>query len=643
MDITKQLTYGLNLRKHLESNLMSLKKENLKPLRNILNINKYKNSECDEIRGEKKKNIKKSESIKFPKFCSDPNLVSSYMKENEINIEYVNFSGKIDPIRFFEDIVEIKQIGIGFRSSGEEGTIVSEDNNGQRSQNKSEGGNEKNSLEETRHNAPTLELVQGKTTKQQKQHIENTTLQRTDYDKLFHTIKETFGFKKPTKIQKICIPTIISGCNTICISQTGSGKTCAFLIPLLIILKLGSLKTEWKEVTVSLGIKKEGSVDVLTQGVESKFTGVENKFTEVENKSTGVENKSTGVENNSCFFIRSLIVVPTNELARQIYDQSLILFEGFPEFRVLHLTREDEVKEHIDVSVCTPLILLHLIEKKRVSLSKCIFIVFDEVDKLFEVNFLSHVNNLLQEIQNKKMQKIFTTATMPGCTRSFISTLCTNYAVVYFGQNINMINRNVKQELVYVNNEEEKTMVLRNLIRSGGIHIPVLIFVDGIAKAKMVYTNLCRSGIGRGGDGGEREKILHIAMLTSEKTKEERKKIFQELREGRIWYLVCTDIMSRGIDIHGIETVINYDVCYDKYNYIHRVGRACRSDKGEFGKAITLFTHQNVKYMKDIVKFVKSSGTRVPSYLENFPFKRGRKFGFYAAKKKGSRGGGRRA
>ncbi|CAA9987108.1 RNA-helicase, putative [Plasmodium knowlesi strain H] len=585
MEVAKQLTYGLNLRRCLKNeDLMSLKKENLKPLKNIFNISKGN----DKTKGEEKesngKEIKEKhertvELLDFSEFSADPNLVANYMKSNKINIEFVNFTGSMVPIRFFKDIsVESSEEEVGV--SGIPTTWVEEK--------KKDGGT-----------TPT--------------NVERITLPRNDYQKLMNTIKNTFGFKSPTNIQKICIPTIMRGWNTICISQTGSGKTCAFLIPLLIRLICSSIEEQ-----------KQHQVESVVVDSVSKEKGPHSL--------SGKENnpESDAEEKKNCTAIRSLIVVPTNELASQIYDQASILFEAFPQFAVLHLTKEDQVKEEefIDVCICTPLILIHLIETKKVTLSRCMFIVFDEVDKLFEVNFLDHVKKLLKVIQKRKIQKVFTTATLPGRTRSFISTLCPTYALVYFGQSINSVNRNVKQELLYVNNEEEKGLVLRNLVVGGGLHIPVLVFVNGVEKAKKVHDTLRCALSGVASIGAE-----HVALLTSERTKEERMQVFKKLREGHIWYLVCTDVLSRGIDVHGIETVINYDVCYDKYSYIHRVGRACRSDS-EGGKAITFFMQQDVRHMKEIIKFVKSSGTEVPAYLQNFPFRASRGLGFHATGKK---------
>ncbi|SBT86644.1 ATP-dependent RNA helicase ROK1, putative [Plasmodium malariae] len=697
MDVARQLMYGLNLKGLFKNdNFLSLKEENLKPLRNILKIKKK--NELDDNDNKKKKFSSKCESITFEQFYNDEQLISRYMKDNEINIDYVHLNRNVVPIRFFDDIVNcVKMLrkdgnraakGVSGNSTN---NIYSDNNLKEILKNKEvkKDGLPFRPLDEVKKKNKQIgegeseqnEAVKGVEKKKKKKKISNDEIINEECKKLMDTVKNTLCFINPTSIQKICIPAILSGFNTICISQTGSGKTCAFLIPLLV--KLNSLNVEGGN-DVLLNGSSNDSVSSSSSSSSSCSNDSDNNSKSCGRSSSSSRNKVR--EKEDIFFIRSLIIVPTNELATQIYEQAIILFESFRKYVLIHLRKAEDIKQNVDVCVCTPMVLVHLIEKKKekvakverkakeakvakvekkaekvkvakevkakeqkeekkVSLEKCFFVVFDEVDKLFEVNFLEHLNCLLKEVQNKKIQKIFTTATLPGNTKSFISTLCTNYVVVFFGKSMNTVNSNVRQELLYVNNEEEKLLVLNNLIRNKEIHIPALIFVDTISKAHMVYASLSKSscisagkrsgngicsviGNGNGYSDDRTCAYSYIGLLTSERTKEERGEMFQRFQSGHIWYLICTDVMSRGIDIKGIETVINYDVCYDKYSYIHRIGRACRSDRKE-GKAITFFTKDNIIYMKDIVKFVKGSGTQVPAYLENYHFKKVPQFKYF--------------
>ncbi|CAD2112048.1 ATP-dependent RNA helicase ROK1, putative [Plasmodium vinckei] len=569
MDVVKKLTYGLNLK---NNDLMGLKEENLKPLKNIININ---TPTVSDINNSKKKGIiKDCESIKFSNFKKNEKLVNTYMKENDINIEYFNLNRIVTPIRFFNDIADyIESTDYDNNKAAQNGD--KHDNSSCPKINKEKSDD--NIISET-----NVDLLKDEMNNVNENiGIGDKKIKSEEIKKLMDTIKNTLCFEYPTCIQKICIPSILNGFNTICISQTGSGKTCAFLIPLLL-----------------------------------KLINHDN-----------VNNNNN--EATDLFYFRSLVIVPTVELAIQIYEHAIILFESFRKFNIINLqNKEIEISKNVDVCICTPLVLLQLLEKeKKISLQKCFYIVFDEVDKLFEIKFLEHVNCLLNKIKNIKIQKIFTTATLPGKVKSFINTLCVNYTIVYFGKNINTINNNIKQELIYVNNEDDKFIVLNNLIKNKEIHIPVLIFTDSIEKCKYIYKNLIKSMSSI--NTNNINYTSYVDTLTSDKSKEERNKIFQKLKSGNIWYLVCTDVLSRGIDINGIETVINYDVCYDKYNYIHRIGRVCRSDNKKEGKAITFFTKDNIKYMKDIIRFVKNSGTKIPEYLENYRFSPIPKFKYF--------------
>ncbi|SCL92680.1 ATP-dependent RNA helicase ROK1, putative [Plasmodium berghei] len=573
MDVIKKLTYGLNLK---NNDLMSLKEENLKPLKNIININ---TASVLNINNSKKKGIiKDCESINFSKFKKNEKLVNKYMKENDINIEYFNLNRVVIPIRFFNDIADCIE-STNYDNNKLFQNVDKSDNSSCPKVNKENICD--NIISENDESLLKVEM----NNINENIEIRNKKIKSEEIKKLMNTIKNTLYFEYPTSIQKICIPSILNGFNTICISQTGSGKTCAFLIPLL--LKLIS------------------------------YDNVNN-------------NDDNNDKSHDLVYFRSLVIVPTVELAIQIYEHAIILFESFRKFNIINLqNKEIEINKNVDVCICTPLVLLQLLEKeKKISLQKCFYIVFDEVDKLFEIKFLEHVNCLLNKIKNIKIQKIFTTATLPGKVKSFINTLCVNYTIVYFGKNINTINNNIKQELIYINSEDDKFIVLNNLIKNKEIHIPVLIFTDSIEKCKYVYKNLIKSMTSI--NTNNINYTSYIETLTSDKSKEERNKIFQKLKSGNIWYLICTDVMSRGIDINGIETVINYDVCYDKYNYIHRIGRVCRSDNKKEGKAITFFTKNNIKYMNDIIRFVKNSGTQIPEYLENFRFAPTPKFNNFA-------------
>ena len=102
-------------------------------------------------------------------------------------------------------------------------------------------------------------------------------------------------------------------------------------------------------------------------------------------------------------------------------------------------------------------------------------------------------------------------------------------------------------------------------------------------------------------------------MIHADKKKEERDEIMKKFRLGQIWVLICTDLMSRGIDFKTVNQVINYDFPQSLVSYIHRIGRTGRG--GREGKAITLFTDADKEYVRSIANLIKKSGDDVPEWM----------------------------
>lgn len=138
----------------------------------------------------------------------------------------------------------------------------------------------------------------------------------------------------------------------------------------------------------------------------------------------------------------------------------------------------------------------------------------------------------------------------------------------------NSTNINVAQKIMYVGKEDGKLMTLRSILRDG-FEPPMLIFVQSKERAKELFHELIYEG-------------MNVNVIHSDKKKEERDEIIKQFRIGKIWILICTDLMSRGIDFKTVNYVINYDFPQSIVSYIHRIGRTGRA--GKKGTAITLFT-----------------------------------------------------
>ena len=159
----------------------------------------------------------------------------------------------------------------------------------------------------------------------------------------------------------------------------------------------------------------------------------------------------------------------------------------------------------------------------------------------------------------------------------------------------------VHQNIVYVGREDAKLMTLRQSLKDG-FEPPMLIFVQSKHRAKELYHELVYDGI-------------NVDVIHGDKKKSERDDIMQKFRLGEIWVLVCTDLMSRGIDFKTVNSVLNFDFPTSLVSYIHRVGRTGRA--GRSGTATTYFTDADTPFVKTIANLMQKSGQDVPQWMLN--------------------------
>lgn len=128
----------------------------------------------------------------------------------------------------------------------------------------------------------------------------------------------------------------------------------------------------------------------------------------------------------------------------------------------------------------------------------------------------------------------------------------------------------------------------------------MLIFVQSIDRAKELFHELVFDGI-------------NVEVIHSDRTKAQRDNIINQFRVGKIWVLIATDLMARGLDFKGVNLVINYDFPQSVASYIHRIGRTGRA--GRAGEAVTYYTQEDFPYLKKVVNVMKESGCDVPDWM----------------------------
>jgi ATP-dependent RNA helicase DDX52/ROK1 len=200
-------------------------------------------------------------------------------------------------------------------------------------------------------------------------------------------------------------------------------------------------------------------------------------------------------------------------------------------------------------------------------------IVLDEADRLLELGFLEQVDEILAACTSPTIQKALFSATISSSVEELARTFMRDPVRVIIGLK-NSATDSIKQQLVFVGQEEGKMIAIRQMLHKG-IRPPVLIFVQTIDRAKQLFHELVFDRI-------------NVDVIHAERTKAQRDAIIQNFRLGKIWVLISTELMARGIDFKGVNLVINYDFPQSVASYIHRIGRTGRA--GHEGEAITYFT-----------------------------------------------------
>ena len=244
-----------------------------------------------------------------------------------------------------------------------------------------------------------------------------------------------------------------------------------------------------------------------------------------------------------------------------------------------------------DIFISTPKNILNLINICNDNLlNKLLYVILDEADKFFDNGFIELIDEILSKISDKKnITKAFFSATVLENIGEIITSHIFDSLKISIGKN-NIPAKHIYQEFIYCTNEEGKLIGIRNLFHEK-IEFPILIFVEGINKLKSIYENI-------------KFETPKISYIHSKMSKKERENQIEKFREGETWILLCSDLLSRGIDFKNVKTVINYDCPYKPVNYIHRIGRTGRA--GKQGRAITFIIDNDVGKLKYISKMINN-------------------------------------
>ena len=369
---------------------------------------------------------------------------------------------------------------------------------------------------------------------------------------------EALGFTDPTPVQAGAIPRVLEGRDVVASAQTGTGKTAAFTLPTL------------QRIAGGDGTRR------ATKRRRGPF---------------------------------ALVVTPTRELAQQIDKVASVVCAqtGQRATIVVGGTKFDrqitELERGCDMLVATPGRLLDLIEHDHVSLSQVETLVLDEADRMLDMGFWPSIRRIMHELPAKHQTLLFS-ATIPPSIKSTIDALLTDPVTVEIARTGETADT-VEEHLCPVT-QGQKTQLLEALLDRFAPE-RVLVFCRTKHRVDDVCKLLRKAGI-------------KVDVMHADRPQGARERALEKFRAGKIQVLVATDVMSRGIDVSGIDAVVNFDVPMDPEDYVHRIGRTGRA--GATGHAYTFVAPDEISPLREIEYFTKKL---VPLWdLEGFQYDSGR-------------------
>ncbi|KAF4633027.1 hypothetical protein G7Y89_g5104 [Cudoniella acicularis] len=403
------------------------------------------------------------------------------------------------------------------------------------------------------------------------------------------------GYDEPSAVQRAAIPIALQARDLIGVAVTGSGKTAAFLLPLLVyISELPPL----------------------------------NEFT----------------KNDGPY---AIILAPTRELAQQIEVEARKFATplGFTCVSIVggHSLEEQSynLRNGAEIIIATPGRLVDCIERRVLVLGQCCYIIMDEADRMIDLGFEESVNKILDALpvgnekpdtddaedaqamsrhlggKDRYRQTMMYTATMPSAVEKIAKKYLRRPAIVTIG-NIGEAVETVEQRVEFVSGEDKRKKRLNEILASGEFQPPIIVFVNIKRNCDAVARDIKHMG-------------FSSVTLHGSKTQEQREAALLSVRTGATNVLVATDLAGRGIDVPDVSLVVNFNMSTNIESYTHRIGRTGRA--GKSGVAITFLGNEDTDVLYDLKQMLmKSTISKVPEELRKHE----------AAQQKPTRGGGQK-
>lgn len=350
-------------------------------------------------------------------------------------------------------------------------------------------------------------------------------------------------FRSLTAVQMQAIPLLLRKRELICCSSTGSGKTLSFLLPVITYLYQNE-NTKLDELVAQQRSTEDEELVEEEDDDESKDK---------------IEEESKSSKKKNMLYVRALILAPTGELARQLYREAL-WFSAGSGLRVRLVNNVHKCRSgSVDILVTTPKRLVHLLKTRLVNVNAAEYLVVDECDRLFQHAFRAQMAYVYTAcLESPLISRALFSATFDKRLQKWFELQLDSVCTLLVGDRL-VVPRSVRQELRFVGDPNGKYMAVEQLRQEGGLRPPVLIFCQYKQTAAQLFGRMRRDG-------------YNVAVLHSEVPEDRRMTLINRLREGKLCFLICTDLLGRGIDFKGVSCVINYDYPNDAVSYIHRIG-----------------------------------------------------------------------
>lgn len=349
------------------------------------------------------------------------------------------------------------------------------------------------------------------------------------------------GITKATPIQRDAIPHAMSGRDVMGLAQTGTGKTMAFGLPIV-------------QSVTKMGVRPAPKTS------------------------------------------HGLVLAPTRELARQIFDALGDLTKGSHIRLALvvggaSINRQIEtMRKGVDLLIATPGRLIDLLDRGAIDLGRSRFLVLDEADQMLDLGFIHALRRIAPLLPAERQTMLFS-ATMPRQMSELAETYLKDHVRVEVARP-GLAPEKIRQSVHFVS-QTQKPALLSELL-SKHKDARSLVFARTKHGAERLMKHL-------------RDEGYSVASIHGNKSQGQRDRALRELRSGEVSVLVATDVAARGIDIEGIRHVYNYDLPNVAENYVHRIGRTARA--GADGASVAFCSADEASALKAIQKVL---GTTIP-------------------------------